>query len=295
MDFTRPFFLRAADATPRAVLLIHGLTGSPYELHLLGQNLKQRGYVCAAPLLAGHHASLAELAATRWPDWLKSAEDALHKLWKTLSSASRPAEARTNIRPEIALVGLSLGGLLALELGRRYPALSQAPAGLDAGMHARPSVSALCVLSAPLSLWPWQTRAIHLCHRTPGLRQLFIPKLFGADLRECNRPQPPLRPRGMPITCLRSLLELIDVVSSHLDEVEQPTLLCHGVRDHTVPYASMAAIAARIGTAPEHLRCLGLPQSYHLVTLDVEREIVFDAIATHLDRYLNLAPPVLSR
>ncbi len=272
MDFTRPFVLRAADEEPRAVLLVHGFTGSPYELHLLGQHLHGRGLHCAAPLLAGHHASLEALRKTRWPDWLASAEAALHELWQLV--------AKNTGRPRLSVIGLSMGGLLALELGRRYPAVP-APASKD-----KPAISVLGVLAAPLFLPPAQTRAIRRLSRLPGLKRLAIPKLFGADLRERNRPRPPLRPRGMPLQCLDSLLDLMVEVRSHLGEVRQPALLSHGVQDHTAPFASMAAIAAGLATPPEALRCLALPRSYHLVPLDVERELLFDEVAAHLHRFL---------
>ena len=279
MDWTRPFFLRAADSEARAVLLVHGFTGSPYELHLLAQQLHDegRGFHCAVPLLAGHHKSLAELAATGWRDWLKSADAALHELWHDVE--------RTAKTPRLAVVGLSMGGLLALELARRYPA---------EGKLGQPAISTLCVLASPLFLPPAQTRAIRRLNRTPLLRRLAVPKLFGADLRERNRPQPPLRPRAMPLSSLGSLLELMDEVRGHLPEVRQPIFISHGKKDHTAPYESMTAIAKGLGTPPEQLRCLALPRSYHLIPLDVEREILFAEVRAHLERYL-LAPEGGSR
>lgn len=284
MDFTRPFTLRAADSETRAVLFIHGFTGSPYELHLLAQHVHNQGAGphCAAPLLAGHHATVAELAATRWTDWLVTAEAALVELHRDVQKASGK-------RPQLAVVGLSMGGLLALELSRRYPAIGTGDSEAD-----RPAITALCVLASPIFLPPRQTRAIRRLAASSLFRRLAVPKLFGADLRERNRPQPPLRPRAMPIAALDSLLDLMQEVRGHLGEVAQPTLLAHGMKDHTAPYASMATIAAGLGTPLESLRCLALPRSYHLIPLDVEREILFGEVTTHLDRYL-LAPPRGSR
>lgn len=267
MDWTRPLVLRAAESESRAVLLVHGFTGSPYELHLLAQHLHRLGYHCAVPLLAGHHRSLAELAATRWTDWLASAERALHELWNLVA-----ASAAT---PRLAVVGLSMGGLLTLELGRRYPA--------DAPGNG-PRISAISTLATPIFLSRRATRAIRLFRRTPGLRRLSVPKLFGADVRERNLPRPPLRPRGMPITCLDSLLDLMADLRPQLGQVRQPALICHGQRDHTAPYGSMAEIAAELGAS--EVRCLALPRSYHLLPLDVERELVFAEVARHLERHL---------
>lgn len=274
MDWTQPLLLPAAAGESRAVLLVHGFTGSPYELHLLAQHLHGCGYHCAVPLLAGHHRTLAELAATRWTDWLASAERALHELWNRVVAAA----AAAGKRPRLAVVGLSMGGLLTLELGRRYPA---APAS---GSGAGPAISAISTLATPIFLSRRATRAIRLFRRTPGLRRLSVPKLFGADVRERNLPRPPLRPGGMPITCLDSLLDLMDELKPRLGEVRQPALLCHGLRDHTAPYGSMAELAAGLGTG--EVRCVALPRSYHLLPLDVERELVFAEVASHLGRHL---------
>lgn len=284
MDFTRPFTLRAADNEARAVLFIHGFTGSPYELHLLAQHVYKEGAGphCAAPLLAGHHRTVAELAATRWTDWLATADEALNTLY-------RDVRKTTGRRPQLAVIGLSMGGLLALELARRYPAVTD-----DDDPDDRPAIATLSVLASPIFLPPRQTRAIRRLAATSLFRRLAVPKLFGADLRERNRPRPPLRPRAMPIAALDSLLDLMEEVRGHLGEVEQPAFLAHGMKDHTAPYASMAAIAAGLGTPPESLRCLALPRSYHLIPLDVEREILFEEVTNHLDRYL-LAPPRRTR
>lgn len=282
MDWTHPFTLRAEGNEARAVLFIHGFTGSPYEIHLLAQHIYRggKGPHCAAPLLAGHHQSLKALAATTWRDWLRSADDALNTLWSEVRKIAGV--------PRLGVVGLSMGGLLALELARRYPA------PLPDDSNDLPAISAISVISSPLFLTDFQERMIRRLSRVRFLRGLAVPKLFGADLRERNRPKPPLRPRAMPLTGLSSLLELMGEVRGHLGEVRQPALLCHGMQDHTAPYASMAAIAKGIVTPPEALRCLALPRSYHLTPLDVEREILFAELEAHLDRYL-LAPPSESR
>jgi pimeloyl-ACP methyl ester carboxylesterase len=140
---------------------------------------------------------------------------------------------------------------------------------------------------------PTQERAIRRFARTAGLRKLSVPKLFGADVRERSRPRPPLKPRGMPIPCLDSLLDLMAKVRAELGEVHQPALLLHGVHDHTAPYASLGQIAAGLATPADQLRTVALPRSYHLLPLDVEREIVFAEVAAHLERYLGAPPSAL--
>ena len=274
IDFSQPQRLRGAAGQHRGVLLIHGFTGSPYELHLLAQRTHAAGYHVSLPRLAGHHDRLAALAATRWPDWLASAESALQALHADIAAQSTQT-------PRIAVVGLSMGGLLTLDLARRYPVADAEPAG-----PGTPQIVAISTLATPLFLHRRSQQAIRRLARMPGLRALSVPKLFGADVRERSRPRPPLKPLGMPIACLDSLLDLMARVQATLPSVRQPALLMHGLHDHTVPYASLSALAQGLGCDAAQLRAVALPRSYHLLPLDVEREIVFAEVLAHLARYL---------
>src|SRR5437868_12714810 len=111
-------------------LCLHGITGTPFEIRPVAEALGRAGYAVEGPMLAGHGGSLRDLAATRWPDWLRSAEQAMDSLAQ-----------RTGGRP-ITLVGFSMGGLLALKLARLYPE----------------RIGALVVMAAPLRLRPFQVR-----------------------------------------------------------------------------------------------------------------------------------------
>ncbi len=268
-----PRFLFSPGQT-RGVLLVHGFSGSPFELHLLAERLHEEGYTVALPQLAGHHDSLTTLRESGWQDWLSSAEQALYGLHRRIYSETRET-------PQLAVIGFSMGGLLSLELARRYPAAPLFPT------PQLPAVQALSVLSAPLWLPTWQERAIVKLSQVMGLRQLAVPKLAGRDLRATDVPKAPLRPWGMPVRALASLVELARTVRPRLHEVLQPTLLAHGQLDHTVPVACVSALASELGTSAEHKTTLVLPRSFHILPLDVEREELFAAVVAHLRRYLG--------
>src|SRR5579871_2854406 len=122
----------AFDGDRRGLLVVHGFTGTPFEVRPCGEALNARGFTVVGPRLAGHGGSIGELSSTRWPDWYATVENAFDEL-----------RARCDA---VALCGLSLGGLLTLELARRR----------------REQVAAIAVLSVPLWLPRWQTGAIRL-------------------------------------------------------------------------------------------------------------------------------------
>src|SRR5262249_34090629 len=92
----RPFSLGPPQA-PGGVLVVQGFTGTPFEMRFLGEALAARGLAVEGPALAGHGGTTRELQASRWPDWVHTAERALDRLLK---------RAR-----KVAVVGLSMGGL----------------------------------------------------------------------------------------------------------------------------------------------------------------------------------------
>lgn len=91
-----------------AVLLLHGLFGSPNELHVLGGQLAAGGYSVRIPLLPGRGAPVSELDALSWEDWM--------------SAATREFDALAQTHASVAVGGLSAGGTMALDLALRRPA-----------------------------------------------------------------------------------------------------------------------------------------------------------------------------
>ena len=55
-----------------SVLLIHGLTGSPFEMKYLARKLNKAGFTVKGPCLEGHCTTLKNLSKTNWEDWYRS-------------------------------------------------------------------------------------------------------------------------------------------------------------------------------------------------------------------------------
>ena len=101
-DWNRSFVLQP-DGTPRgAVVLLHGLTDSPYSLRHVAQLYRDQGFVALAIRLPGHGTVPAGLTAVTWEDW--SAATRL---------AVREAVRRAGPGTRLHVVGYSNGGALA--------------------------------------------------------------------------------------------------------------------------------------------------------------------------------------
>ncbi|MFZ3576681.1 alpha/beta hydrolase [Virgibacillus sp. DJP39] len=87
----------------RAALLLHGFTGHTADVRMLGRYLENQGYTCHAPIYRGHGKPPEELIEATPEQWWQDVKDAYNHL-KDLG------------HEEIAVVGLSLGGVLGLKL-----------------------------------------------------------------------------------------------------------------------------------------------------------------------------------
>ncbi len=87
-------------------LLIHGLGGNPAEMMPLAEILEQDGFMVAVPKLKGHTGDVKHLKDVGYKEWIFAAESALLKLVQQCD--------------KIYIVGLSVGGLIAIELATRY-------------------------------------------------------------------------------------------------------------------------------------------------------------------------------
>ena len=222
----------------KGVLLIHGFTGSPSEMKLLGEHLHKADYTVLAPLLCGHGTTPEDLENTSWKHWYKSVLDAYQRL-KLLCD-------------EIIVIGLSMGGLLALELAFNHP------------------VHKVVSLSTPIYIadkrLPWLPFV--------ALFKKFVPKrrrtIAGVD------PSYSVGYKQTPLRSVKSLLNLIRHVSERLTQVTQPLLIIQSRAEKTVMPASAQFIYDH--TRTNYKKLVWLEKTGHIITLDSERETVFAEI-----------------
>jgi carboxylesterase len=236
------------------VVLVHGFTGTPYEVRYLGEQLAVAGFSVVAPRLPGHGTKLADLDATTWQDWVAHVDHTVDQV------ATR--------YPRVAIVGQSLGGLLSLYVASRRRDLV-CVASLAAPLW-------LAGISARVSRWVVADK----------LRIKAIPKFGGSDVLDArSRAENPCYP-AIPTAGLKQLMAFMPVVDAALANVTQPVLVLHARQDHTAP----VACAARIAEATRAVRMRILPRSYHLIAVDVERDIVAAEVIQHVTTYTKEKP-----
>lgn len=222
-----PFDLGPRDGRG-AVLCLHGLTGTPWEVRSLGEALGRLGLRARGPVLPGHGHTPAALARVSFHDWLDATRDEVERL--------RRAHSR------VAVAGLSMGGLLSLALA------------------AEGRVDAVVAVATPVRFAPPLPQILPLAKR---LRP-FLPKSAGSDIRD---PEARARHPGyrvMPLESVHQLVRLQRRVREGIARVRVPAFLAHGVHDRTAAPRDARWLHRRLRGS----RLLWCEQSAHVVPVD---------------------------
>ena len=249
---TAPFTLGPpAPAPAGTVLLLHGFTGSPWEVRPLGESLAARGFHVEAQLLPGHGATPEAMEGLTWRDWVHAADAAL-------TSAVRAAGG------PVALAGLSMGSLLSLLLASRRPA----------------DVTGVVLLAPVVRFRALDARLLRAVRATP-LRRVF-PRWVNkrtTDLSlEEERARAPLLPR-YPLARVLDLITLQDLAWLAAPQVRCPALVVAAAHDHVVALPGVEELVQRLPAA----RLLVLQRGWHIIPRDADRALAATEAASFLD------------
>ncbi len=221
------------DGGPLGALVLHGFTGSPASTRPMAVWLAEQGLSVIAPRLPGHGTHWEDLARTTWTDWEAVAAGALADL------SSRCAD--------VCVVGVSMGGALALHLAATHPDDVRCVAVVNAYIH-----------DPRLALAP----VLRAFARTKRLKTNDINKP-GQDEVAYDR---------APTATLPSLGELLKTAESELPQVRQPLLVFSSPQDHLVKPANSELIMRMAGSSDKEL--VPLMNSFHVATLDHDAELI---------------------
>ena len=261
----------------RAVILVHGLTGTPTEMRFIAWFLNSRGYTVSCPRLANHGQPLAVLKATRWEEFYESVRQAYQEL---------RADHDT-----IYAGGLSMGALLALLLAEEFPS----------------GIAGTSCLSPTLFYdgWnvPWYHFLLPVVSHTPlrnfayfkeeppyGLKNERIRAKVhefyaNADIdamRDVDRFGYPF----FPVRLLAELKQLVAHLEKRLPNIVAPCQIIQAREDDMSSVKNAQRVHSLISSRRKEI--IYLEDSYHVITADQERAKVaqsmldfFNGGATH--------------
>jgi carboxylesterase len=227
-----------------SALVVHGLTGTPYEMRYLGEQLAANGIRVRGVRLAGHASAPEDLGKVTQENWYQSVVRGFEEL-------------RAYGDPNI-VIGLSCGAVLAARLAEDQPE----------------AVSGLAML-APAFFLPWrQTLALKAVSLLgPLTRSLYLHNDRGSDIHDQSAALIHPTCRLMPLCAPIELLKLSAIVRARLDRIRQPTLIMHSIEDHTCPAdKNVSYLMAHLGSAQK--RAVMLDSSFHVITVDSDKDRV---------------------
>jgi carboxylesterase len=218
-------------------LCIHGFTGNPSSMRGVAEAFAAAGFSVELPRLPGHGTTVEDMLPTQWGDWTGEVEAAYQRL-----------AARTE---RIVAAGLSMGGSLTLWTGQQHPEV----AGL---VCVNPATQPFGedVLAAVQGMLEEGTEVM------PGI---------GSDIADPDVAESAYD--GTPVRPLLSMMDGLAGLVPGYPAMAMPLLLMTAPQDHVVEPVQSDALAAAYGGPIERVT---LERSYHVATLDYDKELIFD-------------------
>lgn len=259
---------------PIGVLLIHGLTGTPNEMRILGLGLNRAGFTVMGVQLAGHCGSAEDLIATGWSDWYASVEAAAERLRHQVD--------------HLFVAGLSMGALLALKLAADQGA-NIAGVGVlgPAFQYDGWSIPSYARYLNFLLIWFKRFRLFQdRCfdeHPPYGLKDERLRARVAASMQSGDSTAAGLASNPWP--ALAEMLLLSRQVRRQLSQVHSPCLILHS-SDDDIAHVRNAELVERCVSGPVRLQLLN--NSYHLITIDQDRMRVIKACVGFIHDQLGI-------
>jgi carboxylesterase len=253
MERGEPFFFPEG---PIGCLLVHGFTGSPWEMRWLGQVLAKSGYTTLGIRLFGHSTKREDLTRVRWWDWYLSALDGYHLL--------------KNQCDHVFFIGQSLGGALCMLLGSQQPC------------------AGIVTLAAPYFL-P-EMRVAKIRPVLPLLSRVwrFAAKDPATDWVDQDAKQRNVEYDAHPVRGGMEVYDLLAVMRSYLHRIESPTLMIYSRGDGTLVPDHADDYQKALGM--DRTQVQWLEGSGHNIASDAARGEVFNRIQDFIQDTMRVIP-----
>ncbi|MCC7366971.1 MAG: alpha/beta fold hydrolase [Chloroflexi bacterium] len=241
------------------VVLIHGFTGAPAEMRPVGEYLAQHGVASVGVRLRGHGTHPNDMLGCSYGDWVADVEAVVDDL---LTRCER-----------VVLVGLSMGGTLALNVAAR---------------HADdPRIAGVVPICAPLVLDDWRLGLVKYVARVVRWQGWGLP-----DIKDRAGWDRHVGYRRFRLTALAELIALMRETRALLSGVRQPLLVLQATDDHVVPPRNAQLIHDGVSSADRGVMLLD--NCYHVVTVDHAADRVSAATLQFVERLAGRPAPLPS-
>ena len=232
-------------------LLIHGFTGTHWEMEPLGEFLRNKGINVDNITLPGHETTPEDHFQTKWTEILDYAQQRLDLLKKQNN--------------KIFIAGLSMGGVITLNLAAKNP-----------------DVSGIITMSAPYKIPDWR---FSLLKYIPFIFQIMKWRyndpsdIHDKELRKTHKAYEKYRTKSV-----LWLEKLTKETRSLIPLIEIPTLILYAKHDLSVSKKHADWIFSAIQSKDKELH--EIEKGAHLIPEDLGKEQAFYIIEKWLQRHL---------
>ena len=243
-----------------AVLLIHGLTGTPTELRRVAQGLARDG-TCTVyvPTLAGHCGDNSDLQATGWLDWYEGVR-------KTFAGIRQR-------HGQVFVGGLSMGAVMSRYLASEHP-------GQVAGLlmysttlrYDGWSINKLAFMTPLLMKIPF---GVHLCsfeEKPPyGIKNQRLRAIVERQMKAGESSNAGLL--TMEGITVRELHRMNAVVKKRMPSITTRALVVHSIEDDITSRWNADYVERHLGGPVTKVL---LDNCYHMITVDLQYRSVIE-------------------
>jgi len=221
------------------VILIHGFGSTTDSMLYLATQLSELGFHVELPTLSGHASDPDDLIDVKWENWIDDIQQAWLKIRKRVD--------------KIYLVGISMGGTLALNFSTKIP-----------------FISGIVLINHALFM-------NHLKYKfTPFLKSIIADtKDFGSETTSIlDSSVTVINYDKIPLIAIEQLLNLCKDTEEKLFLVKSPVLIFKSIKDKVIPINVAETTFRKLKTTNKRL--VSLYNSHHVATQDFDKELILE-------------------
>ncbi|UQS89705.1 alpha/beta fold hydrolase [Pseudomonas chlororaphis subsp. piscium] len=258
-----------------AVLLIHGLTGTPTELRRVAVGLAKAGCTVYVPTLAGHCGNNADLQATGWQDWYEG----VRRTFVGIRQRHR----------QVFVGGLSMGAVMSMYLASEHPGQVSGLLMYSTTLkYDGWSINKLAFLTPLLMKIPF---GVHICsfeEKPPyGIKNERLRAVVERQMKAGESSSAGLL--TMEGVTVRELHRMNAVVKKRMPSITTPALVLHSIEDDITSRWNADYVERKLGGPVVKVL---LDNCYHMITVDLQYRRVVELSADFIERQAGPRPAV---